>query len=624
MADIGGKEEVKARADIVAIIGRYVDLKKAGRTYSGRCPFHNEKTPSFHVNPTLNMFKCFGCGEAGDVISFIQKIEHLDFPQALEKLASEVGVVLKKNNDPAFKRIAEFRKMNEIAANFFHYVLTSHNSGKDALDYALNKRKFTKTLLKKYNIGFAPRGRDVLQKWLMKKGFSKNSIKAAGFINERGNDKFSGRLMFPIVDAAGRIVGFSGRLIEKNDKRPKYLNSAESDLYKKRFLLFGLYHAKNAIQKNDLAIMCEGQIDVIMSQQLGVEHIVAPLGTSMTETQLSLLKKHTKKVAFCFDNDAAGQKSLLRGVKLALESGMHPFIITLPSDVNDIDELISKRPDDWKDRSKNPRDFFEVKLIELKSEVKNNPVAFEQKLSVLIDIVKSADELKQGIIAKQMAEILNLSETAILQRIQAKSRPQQQTFVQEQEVKEEEEISNTSEYVLAMITMFPLLMYFMGTPKEVVPYLESEKHALLYEKLYSFAKKHFSIVESVYSKEKLGLETTWDQVFARYNNECSLDFSKHISTISAENPELASLLEKIMFSEYTANIGISDDVVDDFFKTWIRLKKHAITVRLEKLRAKLSHAETSEADEDIKELEEKASKILLELRSIGKKSIYEA
>ena len=215
-------QEIKTRADIVAVISRYVKLKKAGRNYTGLCPFHSEKTPSFSVNPTLGYYKCFGCGEGGDVIKFIEKIEHIEFPQALEKLAGELGIKLQKSDDPAVKMISRLREAYAIVADLYHYILMKLPQGANALDYAKNRRRLSEATLTKFKVGYAPFDQKLVQNYLAKKGFTAAEIKATGFINERGNDKFTDRLMFPVFDTAGHVFAFSGRVMAKDDPRPKY------------------------------------------------------------------------------------------------------------------------------------------------------------------------------------------------------------------------------------------------------------------------------------------------------------------------------------------------------------------------------------------------------------------
>jgi len=557
------------------------------------------------------MFKCFGCGESGDVFTFIQKIEHIEFPQALEKLAKEAGVTLQKSNDPKFKKLSRMREAHKVAADFFHYILISHAEGKNALKYALKVRKLSLEIINEFQIGYAP-GRNTLQGFLKKKGFSDREILDAGFINSRGNDKFAGRLMFPIFDVSGRVVGFSGRILVKDDKRPKYLNSAESDLYKKRFLLFGLHKAKGYIDKADFAILCEGQIDAIMSQQVGVKNIVAPLGTALTDTQLDLIKRFSKNVAFCFDNDEAGQKSLSRGVKIALQQRMHPFIVSLPSDVNDIDDLIQKRSDDWKDRAANYKDFFEVKFLELKSIFKRDPVVFDRKLQELLEIVSVASSLKQGIIAKQCADILNLPENAVLESIKKKV-PMRKFQAQ---LKKQNGSTSTAEFILAMIVTFPMLTIIMGKPSVVKEVFVNKAHFDLYSKMYAFANDFRGIIESVFDESFENIKTSWDQVYTRFTNEVSLDYGKFVAKLSEEDKDLSLILEDLMFSEYTQNITISDDVIEDFFKTWNRLRKQSVTLHLEKFRQELVLAETNNDENEVKRLANILNELLLKLREL--------
>ncbi|MCC7304010.1 DNA primase [bacterium] len=609
-------QEIKARADIVAIISRYVKLKKAGRNFTGLCPFHVEKTPSFSVNPSLGIFKCFGCGQSGDVIKFIQEIEHIEFPQALEKLADELGITLQKSDDPSTKLIARYRKMYTVTAELYHYILLNLEQGKEALEYVLKRRRLTEATVIANKIGYAPYDNKLLQNYLIKKGFTPAEIKDAGFINERGNDKYTDRLMFPIFDTAGHVVGFSGRVISADDRRPKYLNSAESILFKKRFLLFGLNSAKEAIAKKDIAILCEGQLDAITSQQAGIENIVAPLGTGLTDTQLSLLSRYSNNVAFCFDNDEAGQKSMLRGVQLALSQGMTPFIISLPEDVKDIDELIQKRPDDWKDRAINPRDFFLVQISTLRSLMKKDILIFEKKLQEVLSVLSNASELKQSIVAKQFAESLGLSEQGLLSSIQKTAPP---SFIR-QELKQRQGALSTSEYVLGMVLLFPLVTLLMGKTEIAKEYFPLKDQQELFEKLTEFAQKHSNLVTSVLDKTKKSITVSWESIYTRFTNEVALDFSTWIAKVSEERPGLAGLIERIGLSEMTASIVITDDIVTDFFRAWGRLKKQAVTLRLEILKKRMVAAELANIVDEISVIQEQIQANMELLRKIEKKS----
>lgn len=593
-------QEIKTRADIVAVISRYVKLKKAGRNFTGLCPFHGEKTPSFHVNPTLGIYKCFGCGAHGDVIEFVKEVEHLEFPQAIEKLAGELGITLHRSDDPAVKLVARMREAYALVADLYHYILLNLPQGANALDYALNKRRLTKETLVTHKIGYAPLDKYLVQNFLKKKGYSADEIRQAGFINERGYDKYTDRLMFPVFDTAGHVVAFSGRVIAKEDIRPKYLNSAESALYKKRFLLFGIHGAKEAIAKQDMAILSEGQLDAIVSQQYGVNNVVAPLGTGLTDTQLGLLSRYTKNIAFCFNTDAAGQKATLRGVQLALAQELTPYLIDLPADVKDIDELIQKRPDDWKDRASHPQDFFAVQLVSLRSLAKKDVKQFEQRLHEILQTTAGASELKKGIIAKQFADALGLSEQGLLEAMQHNA----PTSYIRNELKQKQGALSTSEYLLGVLLFFPLGSLLMGKPEDIVNNFSTVEQQTLFKELAEFAKKHEHLVTSVLDKKSKKLSVSWDSVYTRFTNEVALDFSKWIAKISEEKPELGALIERIGLSETSASISITDEVMTDFFRAWTRLRRQSIAIQLEILRKKLSALELAGQEKDIPQMQD--------------------
>lgn len=607
-------QEIKARADIVAVISRYVKLKKAGRNFTGLCPFHNEKTPSFHVTPTLGIYKCFGCGAAGDVIKFVQDIEHLDFPQTLEKLAGELGITLQKNNDPAFKRVSRFREAYKVAAEFFHYLLMKHPQGATALHYAKTKRKLTEKSLIQYQVGYAPAAKDVLQKYLKKKGFTEQEIRQAGFVNEKGNDKYTDRLVFPVYDTAGHVVGFSGRVIAGDDPRPKFLNSGETELFKKRYILFNLNFAKEAISKKDMAILCEGQIDAVISSQVGVANIVAPLGTSLTDTQLSVLSRFTKNVAFCFDNDGAGQKSISRGAQLAFAQDLNPLIIPLPEDCNDVDDLIKKRPDDWIDRAAHPIEFITFRLTALKALLKQNIKEFENQLHELLQIVSVSTPLRQQLLARQIAEALSLSEESLLQSIAKKSAP---SFVR-QEIKQKQGAISTAEYVLSIIFVFPLVTSMMGKAENAVRYFPAKEQQEVFRLFAAFAEKQKHLVTSVLDKKTKKLSVSWESVYTRFTNEVALEFSSWIAEIAEKQGELVPLLERLGLSEVTSSVVITDEVIQDYFRAWNRLKKQTITLRLEVLRKKMVQAEHEEDDEKVTNLSKQIQEEMLLLRKIEK------
>jgi len=348
-------EEIKSRLDIVDQISKYLKLKPAGKNHIGLCPFHTEKTPSFIVSPELQRYKCFGCGEAGDIFNFIQKIENIDFPEALEKLAKEAGIQLQKPQINS--HIAKLYEINTLSARYYYLELSQN---KKASEY-IKTRGFDKKNIYKFGIGYAPGGNQLLS-YIQNQGskFNKKELVDSGLFNLKNNRlqaKFFDRIMFPIRSTSGKVIGFSGRILSKKDKRPKYINTPETPIYHKKENLFGQYESRKAIRKENLAIICEGQTDVISAHQASFENIVAPLGTALTLEQLKKLSKLTKNFLFIFDSDKAGQEAMQRALLLTSKIGFKAFGNS-PDPYKDIDEMIQDNPEKFKTLTKKKTDLF--------------------------------------------------------------------------------------------------------------------------------------------------------------------------------------------------------------------------------------------------------------------------
>lgn len=351
-------QEIKSRADIVSIVERYVKLRKSGKNYQGICPFHQEKTPSFIVSPDIQIYKCFGCGKGGDVFSFLQEIEGIDFVEARDKLADELGIKIEKGVKP--KAISILEEINQIALDFFQEELNL-KTGAHARRY-LEGRKIRKESISKFGIGFAP-GYNSLYKFITTKNHNKYrnaELLSSGLFVDKGSgirDKFFNRIMFPIRSVGGAVIGFSGRVLPGNDYGPKYMNTPETAVFHKGETLFGIYESKNEIRKSGYCIMCEGQTDVISSHAAGVKNIVAPLGTGLTEKQISLLKNYTNDIVLMFDSDTAGISAVKRAFTLAAAQGMDVYAAS-PSPYKDIDEMIQKAPESYIELLKKKTDAF--------------------------------------------------------------------------------------------------------------------------------------------------------------------------------------------------------------------------------------------------------------------------
>ncbi len=363
---------IKDKIDVVELIGEYVQLKPSGINHKGLCPFHHEKSPSFMVNRERQSWHCFGCAKGGDIFSFIQEIENLEFVDALKLLAQKAGVVLtsRGENQAESSQKSRIKDINRAATAFFHHILTQLPAAEPAREY-IKQRGLTQETIVNWQIGFIPDQWDLLTKYLLKKGHSIDDLVASGLTIKRDNadrtsnrgfyDRFRGRIMFPIWDVHDSVVGFTGRvLVETETSGGKYVNSPQSPTYDKSRVLFGLNKAKRAIKDADLAVLVEGQMDVIACHQSGMTNVVATSGTALTDEQIKLLQRYTTNLAMAFDADLAGQNAAKRGIDLAREAGLQVRVIRIPEGAGkDPDECLKKNPDVWTQSVQNARDVME-------------------------------------------------------------------------------------------------------------------------------------------------------------------------------------------------------------------------------------------------------------------------
>lgn len=342
------KEEVRGRLAIEDVIGEYVELKRAGRNFKGLSPFTSERTPSFVVSPEKNIWHDFSSNKGGDIFSFVMAVEGLGFRETLELLARKANVDLSLYESAKSKNIAAKKKrlyeVNEAAAHFFqHHMVRS----KMALEYIFKTRKIDRKTATAFRLGYAPEGGKELVQFLRKKGFSAQDMKEAGVTNRFGGDLFKGRMMVPLMDGGGRVIGFTGRIIADDPNAPKYLNTPATLLYDKSWHVFGFSQAKEALRQRDYAVVVEGNLDVVSSWQAGVQQVVATAGTAMTVHHLKTIGRITRTVRLAFDGDAAGLKATERAIPIAEEAGVELSIVSLPEGAKDPDELIQKDVTLW-------------------------------------------------------------------------------------------------------------------------------------------------------------------------------------------------------------------------------------------------------------------------------------
>lgn len=362
--------EIKRRINVVSLVGEYVTLKKMGRNHKGLCPFHGEKTPSFMVNEELGIYKCFGCGVGGDIFNFVMEIEGLDFGEALRKLADKAGVKLPefKSTEKDYKK--ELIGVNTMASEYFHYLLVSHPSGEVARKY-LEDRKINKKLWETFKLGFALSEWDGLSKYLVgKKGYDERVLLDAGLAIDGKHgiyDRFRGRLMFPLLDGSGRVVGFSGRILPElaTNEEAKYMNSPETEVYHKGRMLYGFSNARVAIKKKNRVVMVEGQMDTISSFGAGITETVGVGGTALTVEMVEMVGRVTNNIILALDNDIAGEAAMKRSIDLAEKRGLSIKMVEMEGG-KDPDEISRNLPNKWKemvDKAVPVYEFFFNRLI---------------------------------------------------------------------------------------------------------------------------------------------------------------------------------------------------------------------------------------------------------------------
>lgn len=407
-------EDIKARNDIENVISSYITLKRAGSNYNGLCPFHSEKTPSFTVFPSTQSFYCFGCGAGGDAITFVMRMENLDYISAVRTLAERSGITIPENatNVSGKREVTRSRvlEMNKEAAKYFRNALFDSKYGAEAMDYLVNKRKLSTTVIKHFGLGFAPNSFGALHDHLKKLGYTDDEM-VAGFLCGKGKnnstyDYFRNRIMFPIIDVSGNIVAFGGRVMDNSE--PKYLNTSDTPAFKKSKNLFALNYAKNHCEST--MILCEGYMDVIALHAAGFENAVATLGTAITSEQARIFSRYTKKVVISYDSDQAGQRAADKAFKLLQEVGVDVKILKMEG-AKDPDEFIKKFGatkftallDDSKSRFE-----FELDKVLAKYDIRNVDEKIKASHELCKIITTFSSEIERELYARKMASVFDV------------------------------------------------------------------------------------------------------------------------------------------------------------------------------------------------------------------------
>ncbi|MCX6783843.1 MAG: DNA primase [candidate division WWE3 bacterium] len=577
-------KEIKSKISIVDLVSSYVPLKKSGRNYKGLCPFHNEKTPSFMVNPDLGMFKCFGCDAHGDQFEFIQQVEGVDFPEALKILGQKTGVEVKnfKSSEDATRSSQRDRYLaiNSQAAEFFHFILTKHKIGAEALEY-LHKRDVSDTTINEFKLGYAPNSWHSLADFLNKKGKRPEEIIGVGLSilgdNGRAHDRFRGRVMIPFFNLSNEVIGFTGRTLLPGEEA-KYVNSPESPVFSKSNFLFGLNAARLEIKKSDLAIIVEGQMDFLTPFQAGFKNIVASGGTALTLGQLNLLGRYTKNLALCFDGDKAGEMAMRRAINLCEEKGFNVKLIILPKEFKDPDECVRHDPEIFKkavNDALNAYDFYFVsaaKRFDL-----NSAVGKKEASNFLLPIIKEIPSIiEQAHYIQKAADVLKVLPEVISRALQSTAVKVDRDFKDDhQAISVSRGVAGREEFLLSTLLKAPI--------NDILPIIDE------------LAKKDFSENNQSrfeYLKEHLLLEPDMD-ITEFVTQSLEPDYWQNLLLLDSGDFKLEILLDLVKY-----------------------LKKEALNTRLRELGGKIKTAEVASDKDKVAELRLESKEIYDKIGSL--------
>ena len=411
-------EDIKSTVNIVDVIGSCITLKRSGSGYMACCPFHKEKTPSFSVSQSKGFYHCFGCGEHGDVIKFVEKYYNLDFQSAVEKLCTQYGITIEETSGPSDKKKDEYYEANKKAARyFFDRISKSSNKGYDYM----TRRGISAKTMQFFGIGWSGDEWTGLTDKLLKEGVRKEVLLELGLSAEKNGrvyDKFRGRVIFPIINVRGKVIGFGGRILE--DGEPKYLNSPESAVYQKKYNLYGINRSKDAMLREDFAILVEGYMDCVSLYQSGIENVAASCGTALTPEQAKLLKRYTKNVVLCYDSDSAGINAAFRGIDVLREAGMDVRVLNV-DDGKDPDEYIKKNGKDafldLMNRKAIPGVEYKVNIIKSSYDLKDHTQGIKF-LKELAAVIKALSPVEADIYIQKYSKEFGISEGALRREVE--------------------------------------------------------------------------------------------------------------------------------------------------------------------------------------------------------------
>ena len=610
-------EEIKSKLGVEEVVSSYLQLQRAGKNFKAKCPFHNEKTPSFIVNPERQIWHCFGCGEGGDIFTFVMKIEGLEFRNALKLLAERAGVKLDNVNYGNSGKKSRLFEIVEVSGKFYEECIKI-KTGKKASEY-LRSRGLSKNIIEKFQLGYAPESWDLLSKFLKNKNYKEDEIFSAGMTvkKDRGGyyDRFRGRIMFPINNISGQTAGFSSRVMPGDDEsHAKYINTPETIIYNKSGILYGLDKAKIAIRENDLCILVEGNMDVIASFQAGVENTVAVSGTALTFEQLRIIKRYTDNIAFSFDTDSAGIKAVDKGVGMALQEGMNISVIMVPEGKDPAD-CVQSDPTLWKNAVKNPKQIMEFYFESVFTKYNASEVEGKKKIGEeLLEIIsKISNKIEQAHYLQVLSEKLNIDEKVLLENLKDMKKDQRNFQNRSEENIKEEKVQSREtqlqEKLLGFIVNYPNL--FKESFSEIEDLFFDDK-----------LKKIYLLIKNLYLKENKLDEKLLNELKEKL---LPTDSSSELEEVGRngedEQNELFYLWSKTSLVVETGMEESGGDAYQEASSCLMNLKKIKLQNELKKLEGDIKVADRENDFESQKLLMGEFNKKMEELGELERQSL---
>ncbi len=592
-------EAIKQKLDIVELIGEYIQLKPAGaNNFKALCPFHGEKTPSFMVSKDKQIWHCFGCGEGGDIFGFVQKMEGMEFPEALRHLAKKAGIQLQYQDPTISNKKTLYQDICRAAAEFYHAILTDHPKAQPVRDY-LEKRGVSSDSIETWQLGYAPDGWDTLNNYLIqKKSFKAEDIFQAGLSvkKDRGdgyNDRFRKRLMFPIWDPHGSVIGFGGRWLGSEKDVAKYINTPQTLIYNKSATLYGIDKAKQDIKREKFAVIVEGYMDVLASHQAGVTNVVAASGTALTPDQVRLVKRFTTDVRLAFDQDLAGDTAAKRGITVAWQEDLTTKVITIPEG-KDPDELMQKDVQAWKDAIANAQSIMEYYFTSTFNQYDSTNVEDKKKIAkVLLPVIALlADPIEQTHYIQKLAESLRVEESVIRDKVR--------------------QLSSTDSGDRS------------ATPERSTSTPVIDRSVKLAERLVGFAMERPALLPQIIEQVlpayimETKLHTLYKRLSDYYNENQQFDYQGFITALRQEDPTAATYADVLTLAAGQSLGELTDNEAEhEVIYGAQSLKRHYIQKQLKDIEQQMRLAESRGDADVLEQLSHTFADLTAELRQVS-------